>query len=71
MQTKLQVERIDEFTDYFVDNYFEGRFPMEQWNHFLTTGEPGTNNHLEDYNLKQKKCVQIISLQLESFKKKK
>ena len=26
MQTKPQVERIDEFTDYFVDNYFEGRF---------------------------------------------
>ena len=51
------MDRIDELTDYFVDNYFEGIFPMELWNHFLTTGEPRTNNHLEGYNLKLKNCV--------------
>ena len=57
MHTRPQVERIEDYTDYFVDNYFEGRFRMELLNHFLTTGEPRTNNHLEGYNLKLKKCV--------------
>ena len=74
MQKKPQVDGIYEFTDYFVDNYFEGRFPMELWNHFLATGEPRTNNHLEGYNLKLKKFVvsshpDIFSAK--SFKKKK
>ena len=72
----LKVERIEEFVDYFAYNYFEVRFPMELWNHFLTTAEPRTNNHIEGYNLKQNKKnllppIRIFSLQLKSFKKRK
>ena len=45
------------FLDYFVSTYFEGKFPLQLWNHFDTIGEPRTNNHLEGYNLKLKKAV--------------
>ena len=46
-----------EFLGYFTDTYFEGSFPIEVWNHFETRGEPRTNNHLEGYNLRLRKCV--------------
>ena len=46
-----------ELLDYFVNTYFECRFPIQIWNNLDTIGEPWTNNHLEDYNLKLKKCV--------------
>ena len=45
------------FLDYFVSTYFEGKFPLQLWNHFDTIGEPRTNNHLEGFNLKLKKAV--------------
>jgi hypothetical protein len=47
------------FTDYFVNNYFEGSFPQEIWNHFDSVGVPRTNNNLEGYNNKMKKFVQV------------
>ena len=47
---------LNEFMDYFVDNYFEGSFPIELWNHYDTVG-PRTNNNLEGYNNKLKTHV--------------
>ncbi|CAF0870760.1 unnamed protein product [Brachionus calyciflorus] len=41
------------FLDYFVNNFFEGRFSMDIWNHYDTNG-PRTNNNLESYNRKLK-----------------
>ncbi|CAF0949725.1 unnamed protein product, partial [Brachionus calyciflorus] len=46
-------KKLTQFMDYFVNNYFEGRFPIELWNHFDTNG-PRTNNNLEAYNRKLK-----------------
>ena len=53
-----KINNIPKFLDYFVTNYFEGRFPVKLWNHFDTKG-PRTNNNLESYNSKLKKCVGI------------
>ncbi|CAF1009277.1 unnamed protein product [Brachionus calyciflorus] len=47
---------MDEFLEYFVDNYFEGAFPIELCNHYETVG-PQTNNSLEVYNKKLKDNV--------------
>ena len=55
---KPELPRVDEFLDYFTNTYFEGQFPVELWNHFKTVG-PRTNNHLEGYNSKLKKCVSV------------
>jgi len=41
---------------FLVDNYFEGSFPIELWNHYETVG-PRTNNDLEVYNNKLKTHV--------------
>ncbi|CAF1098272.1 unnamed protein product [Brachionus calyciflorus] len=60
------VLRIEEFLDYFVDNYFEGDFPKEMWNHFGNENLPRTNNNLEGYNGKLKKYI-VISYMLHSY----
>ena len=46
-------KKMEEFLDYFVNNYFEGSFPIDLWNHYNTVG-PRTNNNLEGYNNKLK-----------------
>jgi hypothetical protein len=56
LNDKPEMPNVDKFLDYFVGTYFEGSFPIELWNHFETKG-PRTNNHLEGYNLRLKKCV--------------
>ena len=58
LATKPDILNLDAFLDYFVSNYFEGSFPIELWNHFLTQG-PRTNNHIEGHNLKLKKCIGV------------
>ena len=44
------------FTDYFIDTWFEGKFPIAMWNHYDNTG-PRTNNHVEGYNAKLNKLL--------------
>jgi hypothetical protein len=39
-------KKLSEFLDYFVDNYFEGPFSIQMWNHYGTVG-PRKNNNLE------------------------
>ena len=46
-------KNMDDFVEYFVDNYFEGAFPIGLWSHYETFG-PRTNNNLEGYNNKLK-----------------
>jgi len=48
---------------FLVDNYFEGSFPIELWNHYETVG-PRTNNDLEVYNNKLKTHVSRAHLSL-------
>ena len=37
------------FTDYFIDSWFKGKYPLAIWNHCDNNG-PRTNNHVEGYN---------------------
>ncbi|CAF0745962.1 unnamed protein product [Brachionus calyciflorus] len=60
------VLRIEEFLDNFADNYFEGGFPKEMWNHFGNENLPRTNNNLEGYNVKLKKYI-VISRHFEDI----
>ncbi|CAF0719086.1 unnamed protein product [Brachionus calyciflorus] len=56
-------KKIDEFLEYFVDTYFEGKFDINLWNHFDTEG-PRTNNDIEGYNLKLKNHVSRAHLDI-------
>ncbi|CAF0745702.1 unnamed protein product [Brachionus calyciflorus] len=55
-----KAKNLEKFLDYLVDNYFEGSFPIELWNHFDSEG-PRTNNNLEAYNNKLKSFVGIAN----------
>jgi hypothetical protein len=52
--------KLDNFIQYFVNTYFEGKFPMNFWNHF-STEDPRTNNNVEGYNNKLKCFVGAAS----------
>ena len=43
--------KIEQFCTYFVNTWFEGRFPVHLWNHSTTVG-PRTNNHVEGFHNK-------------------
>ena len=58
LSDKPNIARVDEFLDFFNNTYFEGKFPIQLWNHYDTI-RPRTNNHLEGYNLKIKKTVAV------------
>ena len=58
LETKPNLPNVEAFIGYFVDNYFEGSFQIEFLNHFNTSG-PKINNHLERYNLRLKKFIDI------------
>ena len=55
-QLKIKYAKIQGFTEYVLNTYFEGSFPLHVWNHFLTIGNR-TNNHVEGYNVKLKKFI--------------
>ena len=55
-QLTYKYKKLQGFTEYVINNYFEGSFPQKYWNHFLTIGNR-TNNHVEGYNLKLKKFI--------------
>lgn len=42
-------EKITEYLEYFIENYIEGPYHIELWNHFIADS-PKTNNHVESYN---------------------
>ncbi len=44
------------FAEYVLDNYFEGAFPQELWNHFDTVGERTINRVEGDNNRMKKFC---------------
>ena len=35
-QLSYKYTKIQGFTEYIINNYFEGSFPQKYWNHFLT-----------------------------------
>ena len=55
-QLRYKYKKIEGFTEYVLNNYFEGNFLIKYWNHFLTVGNR-TNNHVEAYNLRLKKFI--------------
>ncbi|CAF1079513.1 unnamed protein product, partial [Brachionus calyciflorus] len=57
-----KAKNLEKFLDYLVDNYFEGRFPIELWNHFDSEG-PRTNNNLEAYNNKLNQSAAFLKYQ--------
>jgi hypothetical protein len=45
--------KIEEFSDYFVETWMEGNFPVTLWNHDHSSLR--ANNHVEGHNLKVNK----------------
>ncbi len=50
----IGLNKADRFWQYFINNFFEGSFPLSMWNQFDNENER-TNNRVEGDNLKMKK----------------